>query len=128
MKNYKLKNGKMKNYEETKTSKKHQKRRRRGPGPLLKDAACKIMYYSSGIMHLRRFGRQFCSKTSEIHKKTICFRTKQQKRPRKSAWIHVLMLGKDRADFTENVAGIPAQIRWLELEQWPFEVRKKRPK
>ncbi len=36
MQNYK------KNEKLPKTSKKHQKRRRRGPGPLLKDAACKI--------------------------------------------------------------------------------------
>ena len=41
-----------------------------------------------------------------------------------SAWIRVLKLGKDRAELTELFAGIPAQIRWLELEQWPFEVRK----
>ena len=34
------------------------------------------------------------------------------------------MLGTDRAELTEHFAGIPAQIRWLELEQWPFEVRK----
>ena len=46
----------------------------------------------------------------------------------KSAQIRVLMLASDRAGRTENVAGIPAQIRWLELEQWPFEVRKKAPK
>ena len=64
---------KLKTRKKRKTSKKHQKRRRRGPGPLLKDAACKIMYYSSGIMHLRRFGRQFCSKTSENHKNNMCF-------------------------------------------------------
>ena len=54
----------------------------------------------------------------------MCSGQKQRKRPRNTARIRVLMLGKDRADFTENVAGIPAQIRWLELEQWPFEVRK----
>ena len=42
----------------------------------------------------------------------------------KSAWVRVLTLVSDRADFTENFASIPAQIRWLELEQWPFEVRK----
>ncbi len=29
-----------------------------------------------------------------------------------------------RADFTDHFAGIPAQIRWLDLEQWSFEVRK----
>ncbi len=34
------------------------------------------------------------------------------------------MLAENRAEFTDHVAGIPAQIRWLELEQWPFEVRK----
>ena len=38
----------------------------------------------------------------------------------KSAWIRVLTLASDRAELTEHVAGIPAQIRWLELEQWPF--------
>ncbi len=54
----------------------------------------------------------------------MSFKTKQQKRLRISARIRVLMLGKDRADLTENVAAIPTQIRWLELEQWPFEVRK----
>ena len=42
----------------------------------------------------------------------------------KSVRIRVLTLDSDRAELTENVAGIPAQIRWLELEQWPFEVRK----
>ena len=42
----------------------------------------------------------------------------------KSARNRVLMLGRDRAEFTDHFAGIPAQIRWLELEQWPFEVRK----
>ena len=57
----------MNNCEKTKNFEKTPKRRRRGPGPLLKDVACKIMYYSSGIMHLRRLGRQFCSKTSENH-------------------------------------------------------------
>ena len=49
--------------------------------------------------------------------------TKQQKRRRQSARIRVLMLGKDRADFTVKFDGIPAQIRWPELEQWPFEAR-----
>ena len=44
-----------------------------------------------------------------------------------NARISVLMLGEDRADFTDHFAGIPAQIRWLELEQWPFEVKKKGP-
>ena len=44
------------------------------------------------------------------------------------ARIRVLMLGKDRAEFTDHFAGIPAQIRWLELEQWPFEVTKKSTK
>ena len=38
----------------------------------------------------------------------------------KSARIRLLTLDSDRADFTEHFAGIPAQIRWLELEQWPF--------
>ena len=111
MQNYK------KNEKLPKTSKKHQKRRRRGPGPLLNDAACKIMYYSSGIMHLRPLWRQFWSKTSENHKKNMFFTTKQPKRSRISARIRVLMLGKDRAELTDNVAGIPAQIHWLELEQ-----------
>ena len=46
----------------------------------------------------------------------------------KSAQIRVLTLAADRAKLTEYFAGIPAQIRWLELEQWPFEVRKKAPK
>ncbi len=46
----------------------------------------------------------------------------------KSARICVLMLSRERAELTEHFASIPAQIRWLELEQWPFEVRKKRPK
>ena len=40
------------------------------------------------------------------------------------AQIRVLMVAKDRAEFTDNFAGIPAQIRWLELEQWSFEVKK----
>ena len=65
-------------------------------------------------------GASFGQKTSEIHEQTHFFRTKQQKRPRKTARIRVLMLGKDRADFTEKIAGSPAQIRWLVLEQWPF--------
>ena len=43
----------------------------------------------------------------------------------RSARIRVLMLASDRAELTEKNDGIPAQIRWLELEQWPFEVRKK---
>ena len=38
----------------------------------------------------------------------------------KSARIRVLMLSRERAELTENVAGIAAQIRWLELEQWLF--------
>ena len=38
----------------------------------------------------------------------------------KSVRIPVWTLDSDRAELTENVAGIPAQIRWLELEQWPF--------
>ena len=42
----------------------------------------------------------------------------------KSARNRVLMLPRERAELTEHFAGIPAQIRWLELEQWPFEVRK----
>ena len=63
----------MKTYKKTEKTEKHQKRRRRGPGPLLKDAACKIMYYSSGIMHLRRFGRQFGLKTLENQKTNMCF-------------------------------------------------------
>ena len=42
----------------------------------------------------------------------------------KSARTRVLTLASDRAELTEHFAGIPAQIRWLELEQWPFEVRK----
>ena len=46
----------------------------------------------------------------------------------KSARIRVLMLPRARAELTEHFASIPAQIRWLELEQWPFEVRKKAPK
>ncbi len=46
----------------------------------------------------------------------------------KSARIRVLMLARERAELTEHFASIPAQIRWLELEQWPFEVRKKAPK
>ena len=35
----------------------------------------------------------------------------------KSARIRVLMLPRKRAELTEHFAGIPAQIRWLELEQ-----------
>ena len=93
----------MQNYEKTKNkNKKHQKRRWRGPGPILKDAPRKIMYYSSGIMHLRRFGRQFWSKTSENHKKLVFFTTKQPKRSRRSARIRVLMLGKDRAELADH--------------------------
>ena len=42
----------------------------------------------------------------------------------KSARNRVLMLPRERVELTEHFAGIPAQIRWLELEQWPFEVRK----
>ena len=42
----------------------------------------------------------------------------------RSARIRVLVLASDRAELIETIAGIPAQIRWLELEQWPFEVRK----
>ncbi len=42
----------------------------------------------------------------------------------KSARIRVLMLSWERAEFTEHFAGIPAQLRWMELEQWPFEVGK----
>ena len=45
-----------------------------------------------------------------------------------SARNRVLMLARERAELTEHFAGIPAQIRWVELEQWPFEVRKKAPK
>ena len=41
-----------------------------------------------------------------------------------SARIRVLMIGKDRAEFTDHFAGKITQIRWLELEQWPFEVIK----
>ncbi len=41
-----------------------------------------------------------------------------------SAQIRVLMLASDRAELTENVASIPAQIRRLEFDQWPFEVIK----
>ena len=37
----------------------------------------------------------------------------------KSVRIRVLTLDSDSC-----FAGIPAQIRWLELEQWLFEVRK----
>ncbi len=44
----------------------------------------------------------------------------------RSARIHVLTLASDRADFTDHFAGKITQIRWLELEQWPFEVRKKK--
>ena len=40
----------------------------------------------------------------------------------KSVWIRVLTLDSDRAELTDLFAVIPAQIRWLELEQWPFEV------
>ena len=43
----------------------------------------------------------------------------------KSVRIRVLTLDSDRAELTDFFSGIPAQIRWLELEQWPFEVRKK---
>ena len=46
----------------------------------------------------------------------------------KSARNRVLMLPRERAELTEHFAGIPAQIRWLELEQWPFEVGKKTTK
>ncbi len=42
----------------------------------------------------------------------------------KSAWIRVLTVASDRAELTEHFACIPAQIRWLELEQWLFEVEK----
>ena len=35
----------------------------------------------------------------------------------KSARNRVLMLPRERAELTEHFAGIPAQIRWLELEQ-----------
>ena len=42
----------------------------------------------------------------------------------RSAQIRVLMLASDRAELTENFAAISAQIRCLELEQWPFEVGK----
>ena len=42
----------------------------------------------------------------------------------RSARIRVLTLASDWAELTEKVAGIPAPIRWLELEQKPFEVRK----
>ena len=38
----------------------------------------------------------------------------------KSVQIIVLTLDSDRAELTEHFAGIPAQIRWLELEQWPI--------
>ena len=38
----------------------------------------------------------------------------------KSARNRVLMLARERAELTEHFADIPAQIRWLELEQWPF--------
>ena len=79
-------------------------------------------------MHLRHFGRQFWSKTKGNHQQTHVFGTKQRKRPRKTARIRVWTLDSDRAELTEQIAGIPAQIRWLELEQWPFEVRKKAPK
>ncbi len=41
----------------------------------------------------------------------------------KSARNRVLMLGKERAEFTDHFAVKITQIRWLELEQWPFEVR-----
>ncbi len=40
----------------------------------------------------------------------------------KSAQIR-FWVGKDRAELTEQIAGITAQIRWLELDQWPSEVR-----
>ena len=58
----------------------------------------------------------YFSKTSDKNKQIHVFVTKQQTRPRKSARIRVLMVGKDRADFTEKFTGIPAQIRWLELD------------
>ena len=35
----------------------------------------------------------------------------------KSARNRVLMLSRKRAELTEHFAGIPAQIRWPELEQ-----------
>ena len=38
----------------------------------------------------------------------------------KSARNRVLMLARERAELTEHFASIPTQIRWLELEQWPF--------
>ncbi len=38
----------------------------------------------------------------------------------KSARNRVLMLARERPELTEHFAGIPAQIRWLELEQWSF--------
>ena len=41
-----------------------------------------------------------------------------------NAQNRVLMLARERAELTEHCASIPTQIRWLELEQWPFEVRK----
>ena len=41
-----------------------------------------------------------------------------------SARNRVLMFARERAELAEHFAGIPAQIRWLELEQWPFEAVK----
>ncbi len=46
------------------------------------------------------------------------------KRLGKSARNRVLTLAADRAELTENDASIPTQMRWLELEQRPFEVGK----
>ncbi len=42
----------------------------------------------------------------------------------KSTRIRVLTLASDRANLTEHFAGIPAQIRWLKLKQWPHEISK----
>ncbi len=44
-----------------------------------------------------------------------------------SARIRVLMLAQEREKLTEQIAGLAAQIRWLELEQWPFYVKQKAP-
>ena len=46
----------------------------------------------------------------------------------KSARNRVLTLPRERAELTDHFPQKFMQLRWLELEQWPFEVKQKRPK
>ena len=64
-------------------------------------------------------------KTLENHFKTfVCKRRFFDRAFGKSGRNRVLTRALDRAELTEDFARIPAQSRWLELEQWPFEIRK----